>query len=194
VAIGATIAGVVGMALVIGAAPRVPSSALDPSPTLPTPTFATQPLASGWQLYDDPADGFAIGLPEAWRTEAADDAETKLFATGRWIGPGAGILVASVSTYFVGDLTLESLGQENLRQIRSTSGVTGEVTMVAATVQAGSAERIDYQLVDGPTQVTQYMLVHDGVAFALTFAAAVDQGRDAEPTLDQIVRTFRFSG
>jgi hypothetical protein len=193
-AIGAAVAGVVGMALVIGASPRVPSSALDASPAIATPTYAIQPLASGWQLYDDPADGFAIGLPGAWRTEATDDAETKFFATGRGIGPGAGILVASVSTYFVGDLTLETVSQENLRQIRSTPGITGDVSIIGATTPAGSAERIDYQLADGPAQVTQYILVHDEVAFVLTFAAAVDQGRDAEPTFDQIVRTFRFSG
>jgi len=103
----AAIAGVVVAVIVTSTLPKIPASALDPSAAPVTPTFGVQPLASGWRLFDDPNDGFAIGIPQAWSTEQPKEPETKFLASGPSTEQGSGTAIVYVTVAVIGDVALD---------------------------------------------------------------------------------------
>jgi hypothetical protein len=180
----------------------------------------------GWPLYEQPADGFALAVPPGWmalqvnpqtldrmleqmvrdnpgfkameqtiRQQAA--AGMKFLGTERADG---GPNVNVIKTLLPGEVPLDALAADMMRQYEALPGVGRPITRRRVRLRAGEAERFDLtmsmNLPGGPKRLalTSYALVHGGALYAVTLTAGTEEVANYRATFERIAKSFRFLG
>lgn len=87
---------------------------------------------------------------------------------------------------------LSYLVQFSADQLKQVLGLSQSATSTEATLPAGDAVILDYEL-NSQAVARQYYLLHDQALFVVTFSTAASISQSNIATFDEIMQTFRFN-
>jgi hypothetical protein len=178
----------------------------------PTEGFALT-LPPDWKHYDrtkesveemlkkaeqrNPEMGHSVGGLEAQLAQAYSffGVDEQTLGTGL----ATSVNIGKLKMTDAGITTLEDGVQQGLRQLEQLTNVAKPIAHERLQLNGSEAERIQYTatlvLAKGEpvrARITQYMLLHGGYQFAVTFTTRFAQADRYASTFDQIAQSFRF--